>query len=130
MSKDNKVIDTFIKSLKEDPEKFDLVDKGDIKNSLGAEKERLKDRSFEMKPPFQIDRILKVIGIEDGDNPKSTHASKPLLSKDCDGPACKNVWNYLQAIGMLSYLTGSTRPEMSMTVHQCVRFTNDHTREP
>jgi len=38
MSKDNKVIDTFIKSLKEDPEKFDLVDKGDIKNSLEGQK--------------------------------------------------------------------------------------------
>ena len=50
-----------------------------------------------MKPPFQIDRILKVIGIEDGDNPKSTPVSKPLLS--CDGPECKNVWNYLQLIG-------------------------------
>ena len=104
---------------------FDLTDEGDIKNSLGVEIERLKDGSFEMKQPSLIDRILKVIGIEDGDNPKSTPASKRLLSKDCEGPKRKNAWNYRQAIGILSYLTGSTRPEISMAVHQCARFTND-----
>jgi len=64
MSNDNKVIGTFIKSLNEGPEKFDLTDEGDIKNYLGVKIERLEDGSFEMKPPFQIDRILKVIVME------------------------------------------------------------------
>ena len=36
MSNDNKVTDTFIKSLKEGPEKFDLTDEGHIKSYLGV----------------------------------------------------------------------------------------------
>ena len=48
MSNDNKVTDTFIKSLKEGPEKFDLTDEGHIKSYLGVKIERLEDGSFGM----------------------------------------------------------------------------------
>eukprot|EP00957_Ditylum_brightwellii_P122539 9344748-Ditylum_brightwellii.AAC.1 len=36
----------------------------------------------------------------------------------------KQSWNYKSAVGMSSYIQGSSRPETSMTVQQYARFTN------
>jgi hypothetical protein len=32
---------------------------------------------------------------------------------------CKYTWEYHGAIGMLTYFTGSIRPDIAMAVHQC-----------
>ena len=55
-------------------------------------------------------------------NTKPTPAVKPLLNKDLLGEPRHNKWNYRQAIGMLTYLQGTTRPDIFMTVHQCARY--------
>ena len=44
-------------------------------------------------------------------------AGKPLLHKYGSSILKKCVWNYRAAVGMVSYLQGSTRPEISMAVH-------------
>ena len=43
----------------------------------------------------------------------------PLLSRDESGAKRKHDWGYRSAIGMLGYLQNSTRPDISMAVHQC-----------
>ena len=63
--------------------------------------------------------------MDDSVNPKPTPAVSPLLHKDLDGLERKNNWKYRQVIGMLGYLQGSTRPDISMAVHQCARFSVD-----
>ena len=129
--RDKNVFDELVDSLKNGPEKFDLTDEGDINMYLGVEIQMLgkpdpnMPRSFEMKQPFLIGRILKLLSIVEGDNSKPTPATKPVLTKDSEGDIRNADWNYRQAIGMLSYLTGSTRPDISMAVNQCARFSND-----
>ena len=54
-----------------------------------------------------------------------TPAGKPLLHKDEYIIGRKCVWNYRAAVGMLSYIQGSTQPEILMAVHQCARFYNN-----
>ena len=53
---------------------------------------------------------------------KTTPATKPLLHKDADGLGRKHSWNYIQAIGMLKYLEGTSRPDISMATYQAARF--------
>jgi hypothetical protein len=44
------------------------------------------------------------------------------LNKDLDCVSQKYEWDYQGAIGMLTYLTGSIRPDIAMAVHQCAQF--------
>ena len=90
---------------------------------LGVEITQLDAKSFELTQPFLCERIVKFLGLENArSNDKLTPVGKPLLNKDLNGVARKYDWNYRGAIGMLTYLTGSVRPEISMAVHQCARF--------
>ena len=52
-------------------------------------------------------------------------AAYPLLNKDINGPPRKAHWKYRGLIGMLGYLQGTTRPDISMPTHQCARFNDD-----
>ncbi len=47
------------------------------------------------------------------------------MNKDLDGVPQKYDWDYCGAIGMLTYLTGSIRPDIAMAVHQCARFSTN-----
>eukprot|EP00957_Ditylum_brightwellii_P016056 1209742-Ditylum_brightwellii.AAC.1 len=49
----------------------------------------------------------------------------PLLHKDSEGPSYKQSWHYCSAVGLMSYLQGTSHPDISMPVHQCARFCND-----
>ena len=47
------------------------------------------------------------------------------MYKDKDRDPRKNQWNYRQVIGMLNYLSSTTRSDISMATHQCARFCED-----
>ena len=105
------------------PEKFTLTDEGDIDKFLGIEITHLDDKRFKTLQPFLIDRIVAYLNIDSneygiGTNSKSTPVGKPLMHKDLSGKPRKEKWNYRTAVGMLTYLQGNNRPEMSMAVHQ------------
>ena len=126
-SKSIKTIETIVNTLKED---FDVeleedLEKGDISRYLGMVIERNKDKSFETKQPYLIERILNLLEIDDNVKSKSTPVSKPLLHKDKEADPRVRTWNYRAAVGMLNYLQASTRPDIAMAVHQCARFSQD-----
>ena len=79
--------------------------------------------------PFLIDGLLQFLGLcnnsfETDANSLSTPAAKGLLHRNLAGKPCKYKWKYRTAVGMLSYLQNSTRPEIAMAVHQTARFSN------
>ena len=51
----------------------------------------------------------------------STPLAKPLLHKDLKGKTRVKEWGYRSIIGMLTYLLGMSRPDVSMAVRQCAR---------
>ncbi len=116
----------MIQSLHEGDENFVLQDEGLIEKYLGVDIKQLDSLKFELMQPFLIEQVSKFLGIDNGrTNEKLTPVSKPSLNKDLDGVPRKYAWDHCSAIGMLTYLTGSIRPDIAMAVHQCARFSTN-----
>ena len=61
------------------------------------------------------------MGLEES-NSKDTPAIHDKLPKDADEDAYNEGFNYSSVLGMLLYLQGHTRPDISFTVNQCARY--------
>ncbi len=94
-----------------------------IDKYLGINIKQINESSFELSQPFLIEQITCFLGIADGKTNKwLTPVGKPLINKDTLGIPRKYDWEYCGAIGMLTYLTGSVRPDIAMATHQCACF--------
>ena len=123
-------IDHLISSMQSGPENFNLTDKGGVNKFLGVKITRLDDNSFELSQPLLINRIIFFFGLcnnefETDASSTSTPIAKGLLHCDLDGKGRKYTWKYRTAVGMLSYLQNTSRPEISMAVHQTAHFPNN-----
>jgi hypothetical protein len=137
LSKKAETVDEIVDSLKtgtdaRDPGrkfkyKYTLTNDGSIKNYLGVEVVKNNDNSIQLKQKFLIERIIDAVNLNKDmtNSSKPTPVTKPLLHKDREGLPRKHEWNYRSLVGMLGYLQGSTRPDISMATHQCARFNND-----
>ena len=123
------IIANFKKILAEGKENFIFTDGGPLESYLGVEVSKTSNGSFELKQPFLIDKIIKtIIGDEAILHETNVPAAKELLHKDPGGLERKHDFNYRQAVGMLTYLQGTSRPDISMAVHQCARFSSNPKR--
>ena len=86
-----------------------------------------QNNSLTMTQIGLIERILSVMSMEDC-NHKYNTADKDPLCKNIDGGPCCEGWDYSSIVGILLYLTGSTRPDISYAVHQCTRFSHSPKR--
>ena len=120
-SKIHNLIDKLILSLKDE---FLLEREDDMAGFLGIKIARNKDNdSLTMTQTGLIERILAAMEMEDY-NLKYTPTDKDPLHKDQDGDPCCESWDYRSIVGMMLYLAGSTRPNITYTVHQCARFSH------
>jgi hypothetical protein len=116
-------IDAMIKLLHRGDKHFVLQDEGSINKYLGVNIKQINANTFQLMKPFLIERITTFLGIKNGTTIKKlTPVGKPFLNKDLQGVPRKYDWEYRGAIGMLTYLTGSIRPDIAMATHECVRF--------
>lgn len=88
---------------------------------LGVELKSKDDGTIEMRQTGLIDNIIAAMQLEDA-NSKETPA-ECVLCKDENGEPFEENFSYQSIIGMLLYLQGHTRPELSFAVSQCARFT-------
>lgn len=115
---DSKQIDAIIASLQKD---FDLTDEGDLSEYLGIKVAR-DGPSMTLTQPTLINRILAIVKLDQTRrNPVTTPATK-VLQRDSSGPTRKHSWDYRSVIGMLNFLTRSTRPDLCFAVSQAARF--------
>ena len=125
-----KDIDSFIHSMQNGLEIFIFTDKGDVNMFLGIEINKNKDSSFELSQPFLIDRLLSVLGLSNNEfetnpNMSSTPVAKGLLHRYLSVKPLKLSWKYCTDVGLLPYLQGHTRPDISIASHLKSRFCNN-----
>ena len=126
IGKNADIIEDFITSLKTGSENFEFTDEGSMDKYFGVNIQKLTDGEFILRQPFLIQRILEAMGIEPLEtNSRPVPIVGPLLSRGENGPDRKFNWHYRSIIGMLGYLQNSTRPDISMSVHQGARFNSN-----
>jgi hypothetical protein len=114
-----RMVQTLI--LRPEPTSFDLNIKDDVAGFLGILTKKRDDKSIELLQTGLIDRVLKVMGLEDYHD-KSTLSATKVLGKDENGEPCSEPWSYASVVGMLMYLASNSQPNIAYAVHSCARF--------
>ena len=123
---DDKAIDEVVADLRNSSQNFTIDNQGDVGDFLGIQIQKLDDGSIVLTQPQLIDSILQDLHLQNGSNPKSTPAlTSKVLHKDADGTDMTPEFHYRSVLGKFNFLEKSTRPDISVSVHQCARFT-DH----
>jgi len=50
--------------------------------------------------------------------------SSTILHPDADGAPRQDNWNYHSVIGKLNFIAANTWPDLSVTIHQCTKFSH------
>ena len=103
---------------------LDLQREGTFEDYLGIHFTTLPNGSIHMTQSGLIQKIIKATGMEQC-NPNKVPAHKSQLGKDADGEPMNDDFNYRSAVGMLLYLSGNTRPDITFAVSQVARFTHN-----
>ena len=120
---DGRSIDAVVADLRACPRNFTIDDQGDIGDFLGIQIQKRSDGTILLTQPHLIDSIIKDLHLQSGSNTKKTPAVPTnLLHKDTDGEEMMPEFHYRSVIGKLNFLEKSTRPDISVSVHQCARF--------
>ena len=120
----DKAIDEVVIDLRNSTQNFTIDDQGDVGDFLGIQIQKRDDGSIVLTQPHLIDSIIQDLHVQSGSNPKSTPSiTTKLLHKDADGTEMTPDFHYRSVIGKLNFLEKSTRPDISVSVHQCARFT-------
>ncbi len=115
-------INALIKALSAD---FLLQDEGDVNAFLGVQINKdVSTKSITLTQPALIQQILQDVGIRGESKGKDTPVDS-ILYADTDGMERVDIWNFCSVIGKLNYLANNTRPDISMAVHQCARYSSN-----
>ena len=100
-----------------------LEQEDDAAGFLGVRLSRTDDGKMEMTQTGLCDRIIESVGLDTKlSKAKSTPAEGIPLVKDKDGEPMDGECNYASVVGMLLYLAGHTRPDISYAVNCCARY--------
>ena len=102
---------------------FALRDEGEVSAFLGIQIKKTGSNELLLTQTGLIDKVLAVTKLTDC-NGCDTPATVDPLHADQDGEVFSEEWAYDVVIGMLMYLAGNTRPDISYAVHQAARFTH------
>lgn len=102
---------------------FQLQNEGEVGDFLGIHIQKKAEDSFYLTQTGLIDKVLATTDMQHC-NSIGTPAGKEAVGSDLDGEPFSEKWKYSAVIGMLLYLSGNTRPDITFAVHQCARFSH------
>ena len=88
---------------------------------------KASEEGMTLRQPQLTHRAIELLHLADA-NPKRVPVVKPLLSKNVDGKERENDFHCRSVVGSSLCLSGCTRPDMSMAVHQDVKISSDPKR--
>lgn len=125
-AKNDALIDDFIKRMQS--EDVALCREGTAEGYLGVDV-RKEGTSIHLTQVGLTKRIITALGLDDQySRSHLTPAECSPLPKDDNGEPASGMINYASVVGMLLYLCGHSRPDISFAVHQCARYTFDPKR--
>jgi hypothetical protein len=102
----------------------DLEQEDDAARFLGVTLEWNPETGLlEMKQTGLIKQVIKALGLEDGlvKGKYTPSESKPLV-KNLNGVAVSGAFSYSSVVGMLLYLSGHTRPDVTFAANCCAQY--------
>jgi hypothetical protein len=99
---------------------YHIGDQGTVQDFLGVHITELTPGNLQFTQPALIHSILQDLNLVPC-HPKYTPAIS-VLHPDHGGHNRLETWNYRSVVGKLTYLAHMTRPDISMAVHNCARF--------
>jgi hypothetical protein len=122
-STDDAIIDSLIAQLST---YFKIGEQGSIQDFLGIRITTDAQSRIHLQQEGLIREILNDLGLTTS-HPKPTPAIH-VLHPDHNGHQREKSWNYRSIIGKLNFLAQMTRPDISMAVHNCARFSHKPTQ--
>jgi len=107
---------------------MDLNVEDDVAGFLGVLIQKNEDVTVTLFQEGLTQRIINALGLDDC-NGTRTPAPKAPLPKDEDGVPFAGSYAYASVVGMMMYLIGHSRPDITFAVHQCARHTHKTTEK-
>jgi hypothetical protein len=104
-----------------------LEEEDDVAGFLGVHIARQDDGTIHMTQKGLTDRIIEALGVAERPS-KHTPAEYGCLGSDPDGDFAQSTYSYPSVVGMLQYLQGHSRPDITFAVSQCARYTHSPKR--
>jgi hypothetical protein len=77
---------------------------------------------LEMKQIGLIKHIIEALGLDKGAKGKFTLSKSKPLVKNVNGELASGAFSYMSIVGMLLYLSGHTRPDITFAVNCCAHY--------
>ena len=124
--KDQASVDDLTRRMKEEKMLFNV--ESDVAGYLGVLIDRRTDGSIIMRQSGLAKRIVEALHLDDACSTSTETPCTKFLPIDAEGTSALGLYNYASVVGMLSYLGGHSRIDISLAVSQVARFVHNPKR--
>jgi hypothetical protein len=121
--KDQTAVDDLTKRMEQEKMLFNV--ESDVAGYLGVLIDRDTDGTITMRQSGLARRIIEALHLEDAACTSTETPCTAYLPIDEEGTRATGLYNYASVVGMLSYLQGHSRIDISLAVSQVARFVHN-----
>jgi len=124
--KDHSAVDDLTNRMRDANMLFE--EESDVAGYLGVLIDRSKDGSITMRQSGLANRIIEALHLDSKSCTSVETPCQSYLPIDDDGEPAIGLYNYASIVGMLSYLQGHSRIDISLAVSQVARYVHNPKR--